>query len=126
MVNNIQECINAALAIDGTLGVALGDWRIGFALGQASLDTNRCSLKMLEQSIEFNSEIIKVEDKLRRELEITSPIEDMFITLRDQYHLIRICQKVEDVFFYLVMNRDEANMGLSLIKLNRVEQMLRL
>ncbi|MEM1242423.1 MAG: hypothetical protein AAGI45_21545 [Cyanobacteria bacterium P01_H01_bin.26] len=124
MDNNIKECINTALSIDGTVGVAIGDWSTGFSLGQGSLDASLFSNQKLEQAIALNSEVIKAKNRTRQELGIASPIEDILITLQHQYHLIRLCDRIEGVFFYLVMNRDKANLGLARIKLRQIEQNL--
>jgi hypothetical protein len=125
-MDNIKESIQSALSIDGTIGAALGDWGTGFSLGQASLNSSVFSESKLEQAIALNSEVIKAKNRAREGLQITAPIEDILITLKDQYHLIRICELVEGVFFYLAMDREKANLGLARIKLRQIEQKLRM
>ncbi|MBX2862656.1 MAG: hypothetical protein KTR27_03805 [Leptolyngbyaceae cyanobacterium MAG.088] len=125
-MDNIAESIQNALSIDGTIGAAIGDWGTGFSLGQASVNSNAFSELKLEQAIALNSEVIKAKNKARDGLQITSPIEDILITLKDQYHLIRICELMEGVFFYLVMDREKANLGLARMKLRQIEQSLRM
>ncbi|MEL6231635.1 MAG: hypothetical protein AAFR24_17140 [Cyanobacteria bacterium J06627_3] len=125
-MDNINESIKSALSIDGTIGVALGDWATGFSLGQASLNDNAFSASKLEQAIALNAEVIKAKNRARDGLAITAPIEDILITLADQYHLIRICEMAEGVFFYLVMDREKANLGLARIKLRQIEKNLRM
>lgn len=123
-MDNIKESIQHALSIDGTIGAAIGDWGTGFSLGQASLNDNAFSSVKLEQAIALNSEVIKAKNRARDGLGLTSPIEDILITLEDQYHLIRICETAEGVFFYLVMDREKANLGLARIKLRQIEKSL--
>lgn len=125
-MDNINESIKSALSIDGTIGAALGDWATGFSLGQASLNDNAFSTSKLEQAIALNAEVIKAKNRARDGLAITAPIEDILITLADQYHLIRICEMAEGVFFYLVMDREKANLGLARIKLRQIEKNLRM
>ncbi len=125
-MDNIKESIQKALSIDGTIGAAIGDWSTGFSLGQASLNDSAFSTLKLEQAIALNAEVIKAKNRARDGLQITSPIEDILITLQDQYHLIRICHTAEGVFFYLVMDREKANLGLARIKLRQIEQNLRM
>ncbi|MEO0735817.1 MAG: hypothetical protein AAFZ35_03300 [Cyanobacteria bacterium J06649_12] len=125
-MDNINESIKSALSIDGTIGAALGDWATGFSLGQASLNDNVFPASKLEQAIALNSEVIKAKNRARDGLAITAPIEDILITLADQYHLIRICEMAEGVFFYLVMDREKANLGLARIKLRQIEKNLRM
>ena len=123
-MNNIKESIQSSLSVDGAIGAALGDWSTGFSLGQVSKDENSFSTLKLEQAIALNSEVIKAKNKAREGLGITAPIEDILITLQDQYHLIRICETLEGVFFYMVMDRKKSNLGLARIKLRQIEQSL--
>lgn len=123
-MNNIQDSIQSSLAIDGSIGAAIGDWSTGFSLGQSSKDENAFPTRLLEQAIALNSEVIKSKNRARDGLGIASPIEDILITLKNQYHLIRMCETIENVFFYMVMDRDKANLGLARIKLRQIEQSL--
>lgn len=123
-MDNIKDSIRTALSIDGAIGVAVGDWNTGFSLGQVSRNESVFSELKLEQAIALNSEVIKAKNRAREGLQITSPIEDILITLKDQYHLIRICEIVDGVFFYLAMDREKANLGLARIKLRQIEQNL--
>jgi predicted regulator of Ras-like GTPase activity (Roadblock/LC7/MglB family) len=123
---NIADTLNKALQIDGVLGVALGDWNTGFSLGQVSSDSTRFSESTLEQAIALNSEVIKAKNKARETLQITDNIEDILITLDSQYHLIRLSEAVKGVFFYLVLNREKANLGLARLKLREAEQGLQI
>ncbi len=118
---NITESLESILSIDGTLGCALGDWNTGFALGNASKDTS-FSAEKLEQAIALNSEVIKAKNKARTLLGIDSSIEDILITLDDQYHLIRIAKTVEGMFFYMALDREKANLGLARMKLQSIEK----
>lgn len=122
---NITESLNLALAIEGTMGAALGDWKTGFALGQASANSAFPSEK-LEVAIALNAEVIKAKNKARQGLGLKANIEDILITLENQYHLIRLCQTIPGVFFYLAMDREKANLGLARIKLRSIEKTLEL
>ncbi|MEM9807550.1 MAG: hypothetical protein AAF959_19980 [Cyanobacteria bacterium P01_D01_bin.56] len=125
-MDNIKESIQSALSIDGTIGAALGDWGTGFSLGQASRNEQAFSTVKLEQAIALNAEVIKAKNRAREGLALAAPIEDILITLADQYHLIRMCETAEGVFFYLAMDREKANLGLARIKLRQIEQNLKL
>ncbi len=125
-MDNIKECLNEALKIDGSVGVALGDWSTGFSLGQATTNPRDFPQERLEQAIALNSEVIKAKNKTREALGISAPIEDILITLKNQYHLIRICDVIPGVFLYLVMNREKANLGLARLRLQQLERKLRM
>jgi predicted regulator of Ras-like GTPase activity (Roadblock/LC7/MglB family) len=123
---NVTDTLTLASQIDGTLGVALGDWNTGFSLGQKSCDTSRFSEAVLEQAIALNAEVIKAKEKARAALNITDGIQDILITLEHQYHLICMSKTVKGVFFYLVLNRDKANLGLARLKLSEAEKGLQI
>jgi predicted regulator of Ras-like GTPase activity (Roadblock/LC7/MglB family) len=123
-MSNIKESLSDALKIDGTVGVALGDWQTGMSLGQSSSSSNFPE-SLLEQAIALNSEVIRSKDKARNALGISDKIEDILITLEGQYHLIRIAETVNGLFFYMVMDRQKANLGLARIKLREIEKSLK-
>ena len=121
-MDNIKESIQSSLSIDGAIGAAIGDWSTGFSLGQSSRDENAFPSLKLEQAIALNAEVIKAKNRARDGLGIMSPIEDILITLQNQYHLIRMCESLEGVFFYMVMDREKANLGLARLKLRQIEK----
>ena len=122
---NIKESLETALSIDGIIGAALGDWNTGFSLGQATSNSSFSESK-LETAIALNSEVIKSKNKAREGLSISAKIEDILITLENQYHLIRLSETTPGLFFYLVMDRAKANLGLARIKLQSIEQGLQI
>lgn len=124
-MTDIRQSLQAALEIDGTFGVALGDWNTGFSLGQASI-SNIFPESKLETAIALNAEVIKAKNRAREGLALSAEIEDILITLKDQYHLIRIAETTPGVFFYLAMDRAKANLGLARIKLRSIEKDLQI
>lgn len=122
-MSNIKESLADALKIDGTIGVALGDWQTGMSLGQVS-GSSTFPESVMEQAIALNAEVIRSKDKARNALGIADKIEDILITLEGQYHLIRLAETVNGLFFYMVMDRNKANLGLARIKLRDIEKSL--
>lgn len=125
MISNLHEALKAALEIDGALGVALGDWNTGSSLGQISV-SNRFPENKLEAAIAHNSNVIKAKYDTRKALGLSAKIEDILIKLNDQYHLICICEAAPSTFFYLAMDRNEANLDMADITLRIIEQSLEL
>lgn len=123
-MSNVKESISAALEIDGAMGVALGDWNTGFSLGQVTKDSSSFPESKLETAIALNAEVIKAKNKARQGLEISEEIEDILVTLENQYHLLRTSSTVPGIFFYMVMSREKANLGLARIKLREIEKTL--
>jgi predicted regulator of Ras-like GTPase activity (Roadblock/LC7/MglB family) len=122
---NVNDTLAIAAQIDGTLGIAIGDWNTGFSLGQKTCD-QRFPEAMLEQAIALNSEVIKAKERARAALKISDGIQDILITLEHQYHLICTSKTVKGVFFYLILNREKSNLGLARLKLSEAEKGLQI
>lgn len=123
-MNNIHETLQAALALDGALGVALGDWKTGMCLGFAGTDTPDFPLANLELAVASNTEVIRAKQKALKLLQTADRIEDILITLTTQYHLIRLTQAIEGLFFYLALDRGKGNLALARFKLTQLEKQL--
>ncbi len=126
MTSSLKDCLQEALQLEGTLGVALGDWKSGMCLGSTGINSPAFPLSYLEMAIALNTEVIRAKVKAIQTLNLGGKLEDMLITLSDQYHLIRMTQSVDGLFFYLVMERDKSNLALARIKLSQIEQKLSL
>ena len=51
-------------------------------------------------------------------------IEDILITLVDQYHLIRLAPNHPGLFLYLVLDKNKGNLALARYKLSDIERNL--
>jgi hypothetical protein len=123
-MGNIKECLQETLQIDGALGAALGDWKSGMCLGSVGTDNPTFPLDRLELAIAVNTEVVRAKTKAIQMLKLTDRLEDMLISLTNQYHLIRLTQSLEGLFFYVALDRDKANLGLARLKLIQVEKKL--
>src|SRR5580704_3538193 len=62
-----------------------------------------------------NTEVIRAKMRTMESLRLDDAIEDILITLRKQYHLIRLLKNSRDeqgLFLYLVLERQKANLAL--------------
>ena len=109
------------MAIEGATGAALVDWNSGMALGTLGggkyLD--------LELAAAGNTEVIRAKMRTIEALHLNDTVEDILITLGTQYHLIRLMQKggggAHNLFLYLVLDRNKANLALARHHLKRIE-----
>jgi CheY-like chemotaxis protein len=109
--------LRAAMEIEGALGVALVDTRSGEALGKEGGATLDVAL-----AAAGNAQVLEAERRHLEGLGIPDPIEDILITLEDQYHLIRpLTGARAHLFLYLVIDRRAGNLGLARLKLVRAE-----
>ena len=61
-----------------------------------------------------------------KELSDGEGLEDVLITLTNQYHLIRRLKSAKDVYVYLVLDRKLANLGLAKLTLQSAEEAIEL
>ncbi|OUC14002.1 MAG: hypothetical protein B0A82_14565 [Alkalinema sp. CACIAM 70d] len=123
-MSNVRATLQAALTVEGSLGAALGDWKTGMCLGLAGTDTPAFPLNKLELAVAGNTEVIRAKLRVAQSLQLNDRIEDILITLTSQYHLIRLTQAVEGLFFYLVLDREKGNLALARFKLAQLEKNL--
>ncbi|MEV6928983.1 hypothetical protein AB0M46_31440 [Dactylosporangium sp. NPDC051485] len=112
--------LKEAMQIDGALGAALVDHSSGMALsvvgGSQDFD--------LTIAAAGNSDVVRAELRAMELLGLEGAIEDVLVTLKDQYHLIRPLtgRAGRGLFLYLVLARSRANLALARHHLRRIEE----
>jgi len=120
MSTNLKEVLNAAMTIDGATAAALVDYRSGMCLAQAGAGVN------LELAAAGNTQVVQAKLKTMEMLGLRKGIEDILITLTDQYHLIRLVPNNPGLFLYLVLDKSKGNLALARYKLTDIERSLRM
>jgi len=118
---NIDTALKEAMAISGAVGAAVVDYGSGMSLGSLGggdwLD--------LEVAAAGNTEVVRSKLRVMSALKLNDEIEDILITLRRQYHLIRLMEQshrdASTLFLYLVLDRERANLALARHQLKRIE-----
>jgi predicted regulator of Ras-like GTPase activity (Roadblock/LC7/MglB family) len=116
-VAQLDNVIADLLAIEGANGAAIVDIDSGMALaagGTPGFDLNVAAAG--------NSNVVRAKLRTIQDLELKDEIEDVLITLQNQYHLINVLkgQGNSGLFIYLVLNRVTANLALARHKLRAV------
>lgn len=93
--------------IDGVVAAAIVDLESGMTLAAKS---NRADFDLAVASA-YNSELVKQKLKIMRTLNLKSTLEDMLLTLSDQFHLIRFLPG-GTAFLYLAADRDGTNLAI--------------
>ena len=119
MTTNLKDSMNAAMAIDGATAVALVDYRSGMCLAQAGSGMN------LDLAAAGNTQVVQAKLKTIESLGLRKGIEDILITLSDQYHLIRLVPNNQGLFLYLVLDKNRGNLALARYKLTEIERTLK-
>jgi hypothetical protein len=122
IMSNINQCLEEAMRIEGAIGAALVDWKSGMCLGVAGGGGNL----NLEVAAAGNTDVVRCKAKVMESLGLKDRIEDILITLGNQYHLIRLSSEHPDLFLYLILNRSQSNLALARYKLNQLDPILKL
>ncbi|MER5468149.1 hypothetical protein ABZX90_17580 [Streptomyces sp. NPDC002935] len=106
-------------SIEGAMGAALVDYTSGMALGTlgGSKELN------LSVAAAGNTDVIRAKVRTMEHLGLKSKIEDVLITLADQYHLLRPLKSRDGngLFLYLVLNKATSNLAMARHQLARIE-----
>ncbi|MFC7329458.1 hypothetical protein [Marinactinospora rubrisoli] len=119
---DIDTGLKEMMTIDGAIGASLVDYGSGMALG--SLGTSK-DLDLMVASA-GNTEVVRAKMRTMDQLGIKDTIEDILITLSNQYHLIRPLsgRKGTGLFLYLALDRHRSNLALARHRLRAIEATL--
>jgi hypothetical protein len=93
--------------VSGVVAAAVVDLESGMTLAAKS---NRPDFDLAVASA-YNSELVKQKMKIMRTLNLKSTLEDMLLTLTDQFHLIRFLPG-GGAFLYLAADRSGTNLAI--------------
>src|SRR5690606_35191475 len=105
---------------DGFVGASLVDSDSGMVLG-----TEGGSNYNLELASALNTDVVRTKRKAMEQLGLGDQIDDILITLKDQYHIIRPIKNRPQVFIYLVCDRAKSNLALARLRLGEVDGLLK-
>jgi hypothetical protein len=117
-VANIKETLSRIMSLDGAIGACVVDSNSGMMLGAEG----GAGMINLEVAAAGNTEVVRAKRKTMRSLNLKDTIEDILITLHNQYHLIRPLTQNDALFIYLVLDKQKGNLAMSRIQLASVEK----
>ncbi|MEU2547646.1 hypothetical protein ABZ618_19805 [Streptomyces roseolus] len=127
----IDECLTEAMTLPGARGAWLVDWNSGLALGTAGESpvgdhetTAAETAELARAAAEFDSFTVGAEGPEGDAGE--PPVEDLIVTTRAGYHVLRFVRTSFDssVFLHLWLDRDTGNLALARIRLGDLAERL--
>ncbi|MDQ0305691.1 MULTISPECIES: hypothetical protein [Streptomycetaceae] len=114
--------LKEAMMIEGAIGVALVDVGSGMALGTLGGDRDFD----LAVAAAGNTDLVRAKARTMEMLGLKDSIEDILVTLTNQYHLIRplTSRNGSGLFLYLALDRNRANLAMARRRLQLVESEL--
>ncbi|MCB0195757.1 MAG: hypothetical protein KDJ65_27655 [Anaerolineae bacterium] len=118
---NIQDTLDEIMEIDGAIAAALVDWNSGMTLGTAGASSKYLDIDLAAAG---NTNVVRAKLDVMKSLNLKGGIEDILITLTEQYHLIRLLGSNPNLFIYVALHRSQANLGLARYTLTKLEKEL--
>ncbi|MEU2118758.1 hypothetical protein ABZ567_24650 [Streptomyces sp. NPDC016459] len=124
----IDECLLEAMALPGARGASLVDWTSGLALGTAGDSpvgdhetTAAETAELARSAAEFDTFVAAADST-----EDGPPVEDVIVTTRAGYHVLRFVETSFDssVFLHLWLDRDTGNLALARLRLRDLAERL--
>ncbi|MBW8821118.1 MAG: hypothetical protein JF598_23675 [Streptomyces sp.] len=137
-MQGIDECLLEAMRLPGARGAALVDWTSGLALGavgefpggdQEAAAAEAAELaRLAAEQRAFASESSRAAEAAAPGDEPDPPVEDLILSNRDSYHVLRFVPTSFDssVFLHLWLARAEGNLALARIRLGEMAGRLEL
>ncbi|KOG31692.1 MULTISPECIES: hypothetical protein [Streptomyces] len=128
----IDECLLEAMALPGARGASLVDWTSGLALGTAGDSptgdhetTAAETAELARAAAEFDSFTTTGETSGAIPGD-SPPVEDLIVTTRAGFHVLRFVQTSFDssVFLHLWLDRDSGNLALARLRLRDLAERL--
>ncbi len=120
-MKNVRDALRQIMESDGALGSCIVDSDSGMMLGaQGGGPVD------LEVAAAGNTEVVRAKRKTMKALALKERIEDILITLGDQYHLIRPLRSNDALFIYLVLDKSKGNLAMARLQLASVEKDLKI
>ena len=115
--SSARPMLEAAMAIDGALGVALVDSETRVALDWLRADETT----QIEEMALGNVDVVRAKLATLVSLGLKEAVEDIIVTLGRQYHVIRTFTRRPSLFVYLALERGAANLGMARHLLSSIE-----
>jgi hypothetical protein len=112
---NITASVAELLKIEGGLVAAVVDANSGMVLGKDGAGLN------IDIAAAGMTEVVRAELRTMNMLGQKEKIEDIIMTLGNQYHIIRPILEKPGLFIYVVLDKIRANLAMARYRVNEIE-----
>jgi predicted regulator of Ras-like GTPase activity (Roadblock/LC7/MglB family) len=121
MKENLTSSLDTAMQLSGALAAMVVDLESGMILGKVGGGFD------LDVAAAGNSEVLKAKMRTAEMLGLNQKVEDVLITLENQYHVIRpVVSNSHPIFIYVALDKSKANLALTRIKITEIEKNLKI
>ncbi len=117
-MSNVTESLERLIELAGARSAALVDSSTGMVLGHAGSENG------LEIAAAANTEMVRAQLKSMEDLRSSDTIDDILITLGNQYDIVRPLAANPSIFLYLALDKNKSNMALARYKVAECEGQL--
>jgi len=117
----MASSVESLKKLDGLIAAAVVDSSSGMML-----ESYVSGSFPLEMAAAANTEVVQAKIKAMDAIGLEDDIiEDILITLGTQYHLIRPLSVNREIFIYIVLERDRANLAMARMELKKLEKSIK-
>ncbi|GGP84969.1 hypothetical protein [Streptomyces melanogenes] len=124
----IDECLLESMGLPGVRGAAVVDWTSGLALGTIGDSPCGDHEATAAEAAEFARTAAEHPAFVAGEVDPAGllPVEDVLVTARTGYHLLRFVETTFDssLFLYLWLDREQGNLAMARLRLRDLAQRL--
>lgn len=120
IIKGFKNKLQTILELDGVLAVSIVDSASGMSLMESS-KSNDIDLSVYSA---YMVEVLKAHKKFLKNLNIQEKIEDIIINLDKKYHVITIVKHNDNLFIYVILDKENSNLAITRMVLAEVEEQL--
>lgn len=117
-MSNVAESLEHLVTLAGAKSAALVDSSTGMVLGHAGSTTG------LEVAAAANTEMVRAQLSSMQNLRSAETIDDILITIGNQYDIVRPLSSNPSIFIYLALDKNKSNMALARYKVAECDGLL--
>lgn len=117
-MSTLESSLNALMGLKGAMCAAVVDCNSGMVVGSKGSGID------MDIAAAGNTEIIRAKMRTMKDLGLTGPIEDILITLDNQYHILRPTNFSKDLFIYFILDKEAGTLALARRKVQEIDREL--